>query len=121
MLENLIRLLNGEKPNGVVWTADTSYWIAGQKQAGTADAAWDTEVGYLKLHQDLGVMPYYYYPKFWTGKAAYDSTVEAQHQSNAGNATMNVKDLAAGVRHLQRDETFCYIIESIKKIRLISF
>lgn len=28
---------------------------------------------------------------------------------------MNVKDLAAGVRHLQRDETFCYIIESIKK------
>lgn len=28
---------------------------------------------------------------------------------------MNIKDLAAGVRHLQRDETFCYIMESIKK------
>ena len=28
---------------------------------------------------------------------------------------MNIKTLAAGVRHLQNDEAFCYIIESIKK------
>ena len=28
---------------------------------------------------------------------------------------MSIKDLAQGVRHLQRDETFLYIMESIKK------
>jgi len=28
---------------------------------------------------------------------------------------MNVKDLASGVKRLQNDEVFCYIIESIKK------
>lgn len=28
---------------------------------------------------------------------------------------MSIKDLAAGVRHLQHDETFSYIMESIKK------
>lgn len=28
---------------------------------------------------------------------------------------MNVKDLAAGVRRLQNDDVFCYIIESIKE------
>jgi len=28
---------------------------------------------------------------------------------------MNIKDMAAGVRRLQQDDTFCYIMESIKK------
>lgn len=28
---------------------------------------------------------------------------------------MNIKDLAQGARYLQRDDTFCYIMESIKK------
>jgi len=28
---------------------------------------------------------------------------------------MNVKDLASGVKRLQNDDVFCYIIESIKK------
>lgn len=76
MRENFMKLLNGEKPDAVVWTADISYWINGQKQAGAADASWDTEEGYLQLHKDLGVMPYYFYDKFWTGRAVYDETVE---------------------------------------------
>ena len=49
MRESFLKLLNGEKADEVVWTADRSYWISGQKQAGTADPAWDTEEGYLKL------------------------------------------------------------------------
>ena len=27
MLDLFLKILNGEKPNGVVWTADLSYWI----------------------------------------------------------------------------------------------
>ena len=75
MLERFLKLLAGEEPGGVVWTADLSYWIAGRKQDGTADPAWDTEEGYLQLHHNLGVMPYYYYDKFWAAEAIFDDTV----------------------------------------------
>ncbi len=85
MLEDFLKLLKGEKPDGVVWTADISYWINGQKQAGTADAAWETEAGYLQLHKHLGVMPYFDYDKFWTGRAVYDNTVEVRRESRDGN------------------------------------
>jgi len=81
MRESFLKLLNGEKTDEVVWTADLSYWIAGQKQAGTADPAWDTEEGYLKLHAELGVMPYYYYENFWTGGPVYDDTVSTGGQT----------------------------------------
>jgi len=84
VLENFLKLLNGENADRVVWTADISYWINGQKQAGTADPAWDTEEGSLQLHKDLGVMPYYFYDKFWTGRAVYDKTVEIQQECNNG-------------------------------------
>ena len=81
MRDSFLKLLNGEKADEVVWTADLSYWISGQKQTGAADPSWDTEEGYLKLHADLGVMPYYYYDKFWTGNAVYDGTVSMATQT----------------------------------------
>ncbi|MHC4884535.1 MAG: uroporphyrinogen decarboxylase family protein [Planctomycetota bacterium] len=81
MLEDFYRVLNGEAPDRIPWTADLSYWIAGRKQDGTADKAWDTEEGYLQLHRDLGVMPYYYYPRFWVGEPRYDETVSITMES----------------------------------------
>jgi hypothetical protein len=73
--ENFLRLLAGERPTGVVWTADLSYWLSGRQADGSVEAAWGTEPGYLELHRQLGVMPYYYYHKFWAGRAVYDATV----------------------------------------------
>ncbi|NQU38971.1 MAG: hypothetical protein HQ523_03375 [Lentisphaerae bacterium] len=75
MLDDFLRVLNGETPEQIPWTADLSYWISGQKQAGKADAAWDSEEGYLQLHYELGVIPYYYYPRFWVGEPRYDESV----------------------------------------------
>jgi hypothetical protein len=72
--ENFLRLLEGERPRGVVWTADVSYWISGRQADGTAGPAWKNEQGYLDLHRSLGVMPYYY-DRFWVCRAAYDSSV----------------------------------------------
>ena len=43
-----LALLDGESNKGVVWTADISYWIAGQKARGAGEAAWETEEGYLE-------------------------------------------------------------------------
>ncbi|MCG2659284.1 MAG: hypothetical protein L6437_03440, partial [Kiritimatiellae bacterium] len=83
-----MKLLRGEKPDRVVWTADITYWISGQKQAGTADAAWDTEKGYLRLHRELGIMPYYYYSKFWAGTLQYGENIEVSSETN-GNQTLN--------------------------------
>jgi hypothetical protein len=60
MLEGLLKLLNGEYSDEIVWTADITYWIAGQQQAGSAKAEWETEEGYLQLHRELGILPYYY-------------------------------------------------------------
>jgi len=76
MLAAFLKLLRGARPDEIVWTADVTYWIAGQKQAGTADPAWDTEEGYLRLHEELGIFPYYYYEKFWAAQPRYGGGVE---------------------------------------------
>ena len=76
MLDSFMKLLQGEKPDRIVWTADITYWIAGQKQAGIAKPEWDTEEGYLRLHRDLGIFPYYYYEKFWLAEAKYSSEIQ---------------------------------------------
>ena len=75
MLSSFLRLLNGHLSDEIVWTADISYWMAGQKQRGAADPVWDTEEGYLRLCRDLGILPYYWYDSFWLGEPVYDSTV----------------------------------------------
>ena len=50
--------------------ADLAYWIAGQQQAGTAKPQWSEEEGFLQLHKELGILPYYYYEpgKFWAAE-----------------------------------------------------
>ena len=81
MLESLHRLLAGQPSDEIVWTADISYWIAGRCYAGTADPAWDTEAGYLALCRELGILPYYWYDKFWLGRPEYDHTVTVSSET----------------------------------------
>ncbi len=76
MLAALLKILNGERSDEIVWTADITYWIAGQQQAGSAKAEWETEEGYLQLHRELGILPYYYYEKFWAAEPRYDGPIE---------------------------------------------
>ncbi len=106
-LDNFLRLLAGERPGGVVWTADLSYWISGRQADGTADPAWKTECGYLELHRSLGVMPYYYYERFWTGRAIYDATVHERVET-AGPVTVHRWETPVGTL---REES-CYLPES---------
>lgn len=80
MLEDFLALFRGEKPRHPVWTADITYWISGMKQKGTADPAWDTEDGYLNLHNELGVLPYYDYAHFWAGSPEYDQSVTIRNE-----------------------------------------
>ncbi|NLG52040.1 MAG: hypothetical protein GX552_18180 [Chloroflexi bacterium] len=84
MREALFELLAGRIPEETVWTADLSYWIAGQLQLGEGDPAWNTEEGYLALHQQLGVMPYYWYAKFWLGEPEYGPEIELVADTKAG-------------------------------------
>lgn len=86
MLTDFLSLLRGGRAARPVWTADISYWLAGQRQAGTHDPAWDTEEGCLALHQQLGVMPYYLYEKFNAFEPRFDATVEARTETR-GNTT----------------------------------
>ena len=72
MREAFLRALAGEVSDEVVWTADIDYWIAGQRFAGGADPAWESEAGYLRLARDLGFMPYYWYGHFWVARPEYD-------------------------------------------------
>ena len=76
MLDAFLKILNGERANQIVWTADITYWMAGQRQAGTAKPEWDTEKGCLELHNELGILPYYYYEKLWAAEARYDDSVK---------------------------------------------
>jgi len=105
--DDFLRVLAGERPTGVVWTADLSYWVNGRKQDGTADPAWDTEQGYLELHQSLGVMPYYYYPQFWASRTVYDATVRESAETR-GRATIRLWETPVGTL---REES-CFLPES---------
>ncbi len=87
----LLQLLNGHRPDRTVWTADLSYWIAGRKQDGSADPAWDTEEGYLQFHRDLGVMPYYFYKKFWVGEPVFHSSVTFEHENSDGRTVRTMQ------------------------------
>ena len=96
MLDTLLALLRGERVDEVVWTADITYWMAGQVQAGRADPAWQTEEGYLGLHRDLGVMPYYFYGKFWVAEPRYDATVKITTETR-GLVTLRRIETPVGV------------------------
>ena len=72
----LLELLAGRRPERVIWAADITWWLAGEKQKGLADPAWDTEAGFLALHRELGILPYYDYTRFWASVPTYDSSVQ---------------------------------------------
>ncbi len=103
MLNSLYALLNGVSDHGVVWTADISYWISGQQQAGTANPSWSTEEGYLRLCQDLGTLPYYWYQKFWLGRPLYDDAIH-EDILVAGNTTFHTWHTSLG--DLREEQTY---------------
>jgi hypothetical protein len=72
MLASLHQLLTHQSPKRIVWTADLTYWIAGQPPELVAEKGWDTETGHLKLCRDLGILPYYWYENFWAGELHSD-------------------------------------------------
>jgi hypothetical protein len=59
-------------PLRIVWTADLTYWIAGQPPRLMTERGWDTEIGHLQLCRDLGILPYYWYENFWSGELHSD-------------------------------------------------
>jgi hypothetical protein len=91
MLESLLHLLDGQPPRQIVWTADVTYWIAGRQEDGSALPQWDTEEGYLQLHNDLGIFPYYHYKTFWAGEPRYDASVELVEQRHDNVHTSHIK------------------------------
>jgi hypothetical protein len=86
MLEAFLELLAGQTLQQVVWTADINYWLESRRRAGTADLAWDTERGYLELHRELSIFPYYYYDKFLLAEPHYSSEVKLTTEA-AGDRT----------------------------------
>lgn len=82
MLETFLDLMRSKehrrRSQEIVWTADISYWIDSQINAGTADARWSNEEGYLRFCRELGIMPYYWYEKFWLGEPVYDKHVQVE-------------------------------------------
>ena len=119
MLEAFLKLLNGEHADQIVWTANVTYWIAGQQQAGTARSAWKTEEGCLQLHKELGILPYYYYEKFWASEPRYAKNVELINEKAGDTTTRRFrtpvgelceeKRLFAAKLLLGRHEAFCGI------------
>lgn len=103
MLQSLLALLNGERPNGIVWTADISYWISGQQQQAKADPAWQHEEGYLQLCRRLGILPYYWYDRFWLGRPEYDGSIRVSTAVD-GDTTVRVWHTPEG--ELREEQTF---------------
>ncbi len=96
MHQALLQSLNGYAPDRTVWTADLTYWISGRQQDGSADPAWDTETGYLQLHRDLGVMPYYDYQHFWSGEEVYEAPITMRRETLPDGRQIRILDTPAG-------------------------
>lgn len=107
MCQSFRQLLRGEQPAGVVWTADLTYWMAGQQQAGTDDPAWADEEGYLAFHRELGLLPYYYYPKFMACGIQDDATV-THHYTQQGQTSVH----RISTPHGELSEVSAYMPES---------
>ena len=87
MRESFLRILNGDRPMEIVWSPDITYWVDGRCAIGRAEPRWQTEIGMLELSRDLGIMPYFWYGKFWAAEPRYDSTIEI-FSTTQGNRTM---------------------------------
>ena len=94
MLESLLKLLAGESPDEIVWTADLTYWWAGRLHDGTLDDKYKGEEGLLRLSRDLGVVPYYWYEKFWLANPVYKGVEVLSEQQ--GKKTLRTWKTAVG-------------------------
>ena len=59
--ENFLRIFRGEPTDKVLWISDLTYWRDSQIIKGKLPVEYRGNDGFLKLHLDLGVMPYYIY------------------------------------------------------------
>ena len=95
MRSAFLNLLRGEQTGEIVWTADLSYWMEGRRADGTARPEWFTEQGFLELHREHGIFPYYYYEKFCAFQVRYDGPVTVEQQAR-GNTTLQRITCPAG-------------------------
>jgi hypothetical protein len=102
MLSSFLNLLQGCSAERTVWTADLTYWMAGQEAAGTADPKWKTEQGYLCLHQELGVMPYYYYDKFWVAMPVYSPPIRLLQEQRGHEVIKQIVSLHGTLTEITR-------------------
>jgi hypothetical protein len=61
MKEDFLKIFRGERPTGIPWVADLTYWRDSQIIRDALPGRYRGPEGFLKLHVDLGVMPYYIY------------------------------------------------------------
>jgi hypothetical protein len=59
--ERLLAPFQGVKPDRPAWVADLTYWRDAAQRAGRLEARHAGRAGWLQLHLDLGVCPYYFY------------------------------------------------------------
>ena len=76
MLKSFLELLQGGRPDEIIWAADLEYWVTAQRLAGQLDDKYQGESGRLELARQLGVMPYYWYGDLWLQEPTYHSSVE---------------------------------------------
>jgi len=102
MRDAFLKLLNGERPDEVVWTADISYWIDAQCRAGNGCDRWRDEQGHLDFCGELGVMPYFWYGKFAAAEPVYDG-VEVATETRG---PVRVRTWTTPVGTLREEATF---------------
>ncbi len=108
MRQALMQVLGGQRSDTIVWTADLNYWIAGRTGNGTAKASWSTEVGCLELARELGIMPYYEYSRFLSGRSVFSNEVEITTRVEGG-ITCTTWQTPVGQLRLET----CYCPESV--------
>ena len=58
---SFLHIFHGQETDRIPWVADLTYWRDAQIVQGTLPPEYSGTDGFLKLHLDLGVMPYYIY------------------------------------------------------------
>lgn len=127
MLESFLKILSGEKPDEIVWTGDILYWIASQTQASNTFRGLNSEEGYLRFCNELGIMPYYWYEKFWLAKPEYKN-VEVVTESNGYQRRRIFKTPVGQLEeHTRFTESTCsegytkHLVESKEDLKVLTY
>jgi len=117
--------MQGGTPDALPLLADLSYWYSAMQAQGKLDSRYDGDDGYIRLHEDLGVVFYYDYERGGVWDVSLDGATEEQFAD--GSDTLHIIRTRSGElkgRDTYIQTSYCsahseYMVKEPSDLRLV--